>query len=249
MNRRYLSNNENSSTFCGYKNVVSLGHFCGPAQELERKGFRSFSLPFDWLIVADFKVVLSLIESHFCHFLFEEDLVQEINVNPNYYYDSYNKIHYYHDFSANEELKNQLPAVRKKYLRRIKRFYQVISEPCLFIRYCADKEEYYWICENYDYILNILKKFHVNNNIIYVCNEIDISEQKNGFYFVKPDKNDEVNRRILQSSQALLRYISNSVRIGYYKRFHNLTRYYKKYIKKKLRKIGCYKKYFNIAVA
>lgn len=237
MNRNHLNNNKALNTGGGYKSVVSLGHFCGPAQELERKGFRSFSLPFDWLIVEDFKIVLSLIENHFSHFLLEEDLVQEINVNPNYYYDSFNGIHYYHDFNANEQLSTQLPAVREKYLRRIERFYQVISEPCLFIRYCTNQEEYYWIRENYNYILNILKKFHAKNNIIYVCNEIGTSEQTNGFFFVQPDKNDSVNRRILRSSKALSYYISVSIRMGCYQRIHNLKRYYKSQLKKKKRSI------------
>lgn len=78
----------------GYKSVVSLGFFCGPSQELERIGLRSYSLPFDWLITEDFKVVLSLIENNFERFLQEENLEQEKEVNPKYYYETDQKIHF-----------------------------------------------------------------------------------------------------------------------------------------------------------
>lgn len=37
-----------------YKHVISLGFFCSVALELERKGLRDASYPFDWLI-SDFQ--------------------------------------------------------------------------------------------------------------------------------------------------------------------------------------------------
>ena len=47
-----------------YSNFISLGYFCGVAEDLERIGLRSFSSPFDWLIT-DFKGVIKLIENRF----------------------------------------------------------------------------------------------------------------------------------------------------------------------------------------
>lgn len=33
-----------------FKHYISLGFFCAPAMELEKRGLRNESLPFDWLI-------------------------------------------------------------------------------------------------------------------------------------------------------------------------------------------------------
>lgn len=35
-----------------FKHIISLGHFCGVAQELERLGLRDASYPFEWLITS-----------------------------------------------------------------------------------------------------------------------------------------------------------------------------------------------------
>ncbi len=52
-----------------YKNIMSLGYFCGVARELERVGLRNASYPFDWIISTDFKQVIKLIENNFENFL------------------------------------------------------------------------------------------------------------------------------------------------------------------------------------
>lgn len=51
-----------------YKHVISLGFFCSVALELERKGVRDASYPFDWLI-SDFQGVIKVIENRFYDFL------------------------------------------------------------------------------------------------------------------------------------------------------------------------------------
>lgn len=51
-----------------YKHVISLGFFCSVALELERKGLRDASYPFDWLI-SDFQGVIKVIENRFYDFL------------------------------------------------------------------------------------------------------------------------------------------------------------------------------------
>lgn len=222
-----------------YKNIVSLGFFCGPSQELERIGLRSFSLPFDWLITEDFQVVLSLIETHFEGFLNEENLEQEIGVNPKYYYDTRQKIHFYHDFSASVELRNQLPMVKQKYGRRIERFYKIISEPCLFIRYCFSKEEYCWVCEHIEQIRTSLKRYDKYNEIIFVCNQEDVNSIDKGeilAFSLPRDENDFVSRRFIKGSKALRHFIETNVYIGVCQRIENYFRYYKQHIYRKIRK-------------
>ena len=154
-------------------NVVSLGDFCGPAQELERIGYRSFSMPFDWLVTADWGKVVQLIYSHFEGFLDEKNLVQEVDVNPKYYYDKEFKIHFYHDFVAEKSLSEQLPKVKRKYQRRIDRFYQVIAEPTLFIRYSQSLQEIEDIAKNKEQYVELLRGYNPDNEIMLVCNRQD----------------------------------------------------------------------------
>ena len=220
----------------GYKSVVSLGFFCGPSQELERIGLRSYSLPFDWLITEDFKVVLSLIENNFESFLQEETLEQEKEVNSKYYYDTEQGIHFYHDFSASINLPDQLQSVKEKYARRINRFYEIISKPTLFIRYCHSKEECRWVCENKDSIESLLKQYNSHNEIVFVSNSEDVKiedrEAIGNLFIVKRDQNDIVCRHFIQKSKPLRAYIESKVHIGVFRRIGNYYRYYKKRIEK-----------------
>ncbi len=136
-----------------YKNLISLGHFCGVASECERMGLRSFSSPFDWLITEKFSVVLDLIDTNFSDFLRYDDLYQEYDKSPSWYVNLPLAIHFYHNFNANDSLVSQIGKVQEKYKRRIIRFYEKIKEPTLFIRYCYSHEEIKWIDENYNEIL------------------------------------------------------------------------------------------------
>ncbi|MCI6444409.1 MAG: papain-like cysteine peptidase, partial [Clostridia bacterium] len=88
----------------GQYNFISIGYFCSVASELERMGLRHESFPFDWLITENFEIVLDLIKNNFDRFLIKENLFQESNINPNYYYDQECKIHIYHDFNGTKTL-------------------------------------------------------------------------------------------------------------------------------------------------
>lgn len=167
-------------------------------------------------------MVLSLIETHFEGFLNEENLEQEIGVNPKYWYDTRQKIHFYHDFSATLALSEQLPSVKQKYERRINRFYKIISEPTLFIRYCHSKEEYSWICENMDSVEILLKGYNTKNNIFFVCNSEDVEnngkEAIGNLFIVPRDTNDIVCRHFIQKSKLLKTFIESNVHIRVFKR-------------------------------
>ena len=108
-------------------NYISLGYFCSVAIDLEKLGLRSESSPFDWTI-ADFRGVISAIQSRFAGFLSYDLLAQ--NRQHLYIYKNikYN-ISFYHDFDVYTPLKDQLSQIQTKYERRINRFYETIKNP------------------------------------------------------------------------------------------------------------------------
>lgn len=217
-----------------YENVISLGSFCGPAMEIERIGLHSASFPFDWLIVSSFATVLQLIENNFSGFLTEENLFQEVSIYPEYYYDATLGIHFYHDFSKHKSLHEQIDSVQEKYRRRIKRFYDSIKKPTLFIRYCSKKEEIDYIKENFKAIDEFLKSYHPENAIIYITDlpeehmdDLDIS-----VYTVQKDKGDTVARKFLRQCPDLRDFLLEQVNAN---RKKNL-KVYRKNLNRKIRK-------------
>lgn len=206
-----------------FEKIVSLGYFCSVAMENQRMGLRNVSLPFDWVIASDFPGLLRLLETGFDRFLREEDLYQESKVNPKFYYDNYNHIHFYHDFSATVPLAQQLPAVREKYQRRIARLYDTIRRPTLFVRYCGSEEEMRYINDNFDRIANTLKSYNENNHIVFVYNRQFTWREGIDAYYVKPDRGDTVARTYLRKNAQLKAYILSAVKPENTK--ENLARY------------------------
>lgn len=190
-----------------YKYIVSLGHFCSPAMELEKIGRRPFSLPFDWLITSKLSAIIELINNGFEDFLNEEYLFQ-LKEYPQYYRNIKYNIDFYHDFSPFVSFDCQINKISEKYNRRIERFYNTIKQPTLFLRYITEKDIEY-ISENYEYILNALKAFNPQNDIIFVANN-DVSlglQSEIPIYYVEKDANDIVSRRFLDTNRELLQYI------------------------------------------
>ena len=122
-----------------YKHYISLGYFCSVALELERFGLRDASYPFDW-IISDIKSVFECIENNFESILDINLLSQSQNEHKNYKNIKYG-FYFFHDFDKYIPLSSQLDVVKKKYNRRIERFYNAIKEPTLFIRYISDEKK------------------------------------------------------------------------------------------------------------
>ena len=231
---------ENENKMVRYEYVVSLGYFCSVAMENQRLGMRSMSLPFDWVISSDFKCVLKLLETKFDRFLQAEDLYQESKVNPAYYYDAYNKIHFYHDFFETASLAQQLPNVVEKYHRRIARLYNAIQSPTLFVRYCSDIAEMQYINDEYDAIIRTLKTYNADNNIVFVYDQEFVWREGIGAYFVEPDARDCVARTFLQKNSQLKYFILEHVQQN--DRSKNLRKYRQDNRKRIVSKV--YKKLF-----
>ena len=154
-----------------YQQAVSLGFFCSPAMELQRISRRHTSSPFDWLISEKLSVVLTLIDNGFEDFLTAEYFCQ-LQDHPQIYRNTKWNVDFYHDFSPLKSFSSQYDAFRKKYERRIRRFYETIKTPTLFIRYVfADEIPY--LNENYASIVAALQKYNPANDIIFVSNAVN----------------------------------------------------------------------------
>lgn len=209
-----------------YRHFISLGYFCSVSSELERLGLRDSSSPFDWCI-SDLEGVKNAIENHFEGFLDYENLYQHKD-NLAHYINMRYHISFYHDFNPYVSLEKQLPSVKEKYERRIKRFYQNIEEPTLFIRYISNEDgtnkELKWLEENFEKLLKLLQSFNNKNNIIFIANENVISD-KIKIYHVEKDENDTVARKFFDKNQELCEFFNS---LEYPLRYENLKRYLKK---------------------
>ncbi len=118
-----------------YDMIYSLGRDCSCAMYMQRYNLRLWSGPFDWLTNASFETRMELITNDFADFMNLED-IEFLPKDPkvfndkdcDYYKNTRNDFYYYHDFPIGVPLAKSFPAVRDKYMRRIKRFYKNISE-------------------------------------------------------------------------------------------------------------------------
>lgn len=210
-------------------NYISLGYFCSVAMELERFGLRAMSSPFDWLIV-DFKGAIDAIENQFENFLEYEYLAQS-RENRSWYKNLKYQICFFHEFDQYHSLKSQLAPVQEKYRRRIRRFYETIQQPTIFVRYISDgkkidgkAEELIWIEENFDRIEALIKGFNQENQIIFIANT-GVESDKIKIYHVEPDPNDTV-ARVPSDKNPALKDFFESAQIE--NKVKNLQRYHEK---------------------
>lgn len=196
-----------------FKNIVSLGCFCSPAMEFKRVERRKFSLPFDWLVTMDFSAVLDLIDNNFNGLLEYDDLYQ-IKEVPSRYRNSRYSIDFYHDFLPVKSFDKQIDAVKEKYNRRIKRFYEIITEPTLFCRYIISRDELLYIAERYGEIVKRFKKYNEENEIMFIVNE-DIFSTFDGeiplLWTVEKDEGDMFARNFLDKNEELKDFIVTNV--------------------------------------
>ena len=139
-----------------FKHYISLGYNCFVASDLRKLGLRDSSMPFDWNRTY-FKAIEKVIKKETNGFLEYDRLIQSDNYLYVYYDPSFG-ITFVHDFVDYKPLKNQIKSVKRKYERRLSRFYEHISEPTLFIRYCCDfDDELKYICSHFESIDKSIK--------------------------------------------------------------------------------------------
>lgn len=223
--------------------IISLGYFCSVAQELGRLGLRDASFPFDWLIAPSFEKVLEMIQNGFQDFLTEDKLVQSEKYR-HHYYNARTQCWFYHDFSEFQPLHPQIPGAAEKYDRRIRRFYQAISEPTIFIRYISGQEDMDYISENEAQIEQILKRYCEKNIIIYIYND-DLRTGLKNAYAVRRDSGDTVARHFLSQlpdvKEMLIAAFLNQDSIprnrAVYRRTQNKAARYTKEIARRIRRV------------
>ena len=213
-----------------YANFISLGYFCGIAQDLEQLGLRKTSSPFDWAITS-FRGVVKALETRFQGFMEYDNLVQNIRLRECYMDDEYGIV-FYHDFSKYMALDTQYDEVRKKYRRRIARFLKQIKKPTLFFRYISNEardvkgrsRELKWIEANHEHINDVIKAYNPANRIIYIgdeCMKSDIIE----IHHVNNDEGDCVSRHPIINNYELNEIIARLELPG---REKNIERFEKK---------------------
>lgn len=183
--------------------------------------------------------VHELIENGFQDFLNFEFLYQDQD-NHGYYKNIKYGIWFFHDFDKYNSLESQLPKVKERYKRRIERFYKVITNPTLFIRYIssANQEEgksleLDEIERDYEKILKLLKKFNSQNEIVFIANS-DISSNKIKIFNVEKDKEDSVARMPFEKNAELRNYFDG---IEFEGKEENISRFLRKSKRNKVKNL------------
>lgn len=230
-----MDNQVKNKTLAGGYNLVPLGYFCSVAMELERVGLRQFSLPFDWIISEDFNKVLYEIENGFEHFLDKNSFCQEYDVNPEYYYNEAAGLHFYHDFNPYKSFDEQYENFEKKYKKRIKRFFEIIKQPTIFIRYCTGEDEITFIKSNEEKINSVLQSFNIANKIIFITD--NPGDYRENFFYAEKDERDGVSRKFLRKNPELEKILYRESVLTLKEIDKNKSFLRKKFIKKTFGKI------------
>ena len=214
-----------------YKHVISLGWFCSVAEELERLGLRSASYPFDW-ILSDWETVKAMTDGSFSGFLAPDKLDQDEKTRNMYHHRERKCLVYVHDIDPYEDYGRQVEKARAKYERRLERLRKDICDPCIFLRYICDAQEFRDETEHKEGIGGWLKGFHPDNQTVYIANE-ELGRPP-FVWSVCPDEIDGVARRFLEQLPELRKWLL-SQRYDFSIE-ENLKRYRKKQTEKKIRR-------------
>lgn len=211
-----------------FEYIISIGFFCSVAKELERKGFREFSLPFDW-VISDIESIISLIQNQFSE-LFKESNLYYDNLFKHIVKHKVYRFDFYHEFTPEKKIAEQIPIVKEKYDRRIERFYNLLlsKKNILFVRYMLEDNEYSDNAKRIDHFIETIKGITPNFRVLLIkhsssCRDIDIVNSK---YLIKTinvekDRNDYVCRKFFDNKQVWKEFLS-VVKYSPLKRIRNL---------------------------
>ncbi|WP_445486993.1 DUF1796 family putative cysteine peptidase [Niallia sp. 03133] len=159
-----------------YDAIYSLGHNCLAAMKLRDHNLRAFAGPLDWVGSPDLSKLTNLLSNNFHSFLELKNLrgIQYVSETDILVLDEVNVISFNHDFKSDkntlEEL-SDLPQIKEKYDRRIKRFLDKLSscKSILFIRTEGTFEE---VTE----LQKVLKTMVKNDFQLLVINHTEVKE-------------------------------------------------------------------------
>lgn len=184
--------------------MISLGHFCSTALELQRYGLRDGSYPLDWNI-SHIEPTMALVESGFQGFL-QLELLERDPERSDVVNDKGSGIAVYNSFSGELPIAAQYETVRARYARRIKRYRRAVAQPTLFVRYMVDGEEFSYLDEHMPAVLAALRKTNPGNDLLLIGNA-DLPATCGGLpvYTVEVDDGDVVARRFAGKNRELNR--------------------------------------------
>lgn len=183
-----------------YKHVISLGWFCSVAQELEKLGLRGASYPFDW-ILSDWETVYEITEGKCKDFLDGSLLVQDEKFKNIYNHKNRKCLTYIHNINPYLDYKQEIEKTKKKYEHRLERFLHDIQEPCIFLRYIRNEEEFQFVSGNREKIEEWLRRYHPDNQIVFIAEES--LGHVAGIWSVKKDAKDSVAREFMSQLPEL----------------------------------------------
>ena len=182
------------------RTIISLGFFCGVADELKRFGLRKKSFPLDW-VITDGEVIIGLLENSFAGFL-DEDALTVDPERADIIHNKKCKTMFFHDFPEGELIADHLAANREKYQRRIDRFYAALREGALCVRYMADQKECHYWESNCDRLLSFLQKHNDSNELLFIANS-EVTSDKLSIYPVVKKEGALVADRFINSNKQL----------------------------------------------
>lgn len=209
-----------------FKQIIPLGFGCMVAQDLEKIGLRDQSYPFDW-VISNFKDVVRIIDNRFDS-IFQE--VEQDATHNNVYHDRQTGLDHYHDFFPDQSIEEQINAVRKKYARRIERFYENIQAPTIFIRFVRNLDDWKYIKENEASITALLKGFNQENVCVYVLAKDLQDDSIATNVYITEDKTHPI-----LGCKALKHLLIKEVEMSCGHRLKNKYRYICKALKKRFR--------------
>ena len=118
-----------------YDIIYSLGAGCGCTMLMDYEGLRTFAGPFDWVRTdkRGLDQAFALMMNDFADFFNYEDFKVRTDPKPvdplcHAYENIKTSYIFFHDFPKEKPMEESFAAVKKKYERRIERFYRLISE-------------------------------------------------------------------------------------------------------------------------
>ena len=181
MKKKTIFNNKKFDLIC------SIGEDCACSMYLNKFKLRNASYPFDWLTKSNFDTRINLILNDFKDFCNKEDFQKLekpkntiVDLKYDYYENKQTDFYFYHDFDANLDFNDAYEIVKKRYERRINRFYKHIqkSKNILFVFWgrtdfvdIEKLKEYHQLLDNKfknkNIYLLILENTKNQNNFIY----------------------------------------------------------------------------------
>lgn len=151
-----------------YKHIISFGSMCSVALFLRENGFREGATIFDWL-KSNLESNMKLIENNFLDLLNISYLTQKYTDHPEIIDNTYYDISLSHLFDETLSLKSNMKIVSRIIKNRTQRFFDFINDgPSLLVYYCYEKNDFKWIKDNVDKILNFKTKYKID--ILFLSN-------------------------------------------------------------------------------